>query len=265
MISTFFGGLGWARTKGYVIPVDSNGVSGWHKAVATEGPASPKEFLEPNQVSGPMAGPSFPSRLQAPSMNSPMPQDTIFPSSGSNTTYNDSLKIAAVQAFAQLGVVLLAVLVVVVGTVTFVCFSSILRWPMKVVHAVRSGDVDMLKDAFVPASLRKWRKGRVPKQERTYELGSFVGDPGVGKRYLRGTAEAVMFDSVDSSREESSTYTSSEGSSSSGLFESTMSVSTSTSDEATHDMDIPPTASVVSTGSQSKADGGRLRIMNQGS
>lgn len=175
-------------------------------------------------------------------------------------TYHDSFKIAAVQAFAQLGVVLLAVLVAVVGAVTFVCFSSIMRWPMKVVHAVGSGDVDMLKAAFVLARFKKWKRDRMPKKERTHELDGFATDPSVGRRYLRGTAEAVIFD-VESSNS-SSTYTSSEGFSSE---ESTISVSTSTSVETAHDMDIPPTVAAINTGSQSKAEGGRLRIVNPGS
>lgn len=262
LISTFFGDLGWARTKGYVIPVDSKGVSGWLKAVATDEPTSTREPPELNQVSGPMAGPSFPSRLQAPPMNSPMPHNTILPTSESNMTYHDSFKIAAVQAFAQLGVVLLAVLVAVVGAVTFVCFSSIMRWPMKVVHAMRSGDVDMLKAAFVPARFRKWKRGMMPKKERSHELNGFAADPGVGRRYLRGTAEAVFFDGVESSSS-SSTYTSSGGFSE--LSESTISVSTSTSVETAHDIDVPPAVAAINTGSQSKAEGGRLRIVNQGS
>lgn len=176
-------------------------------------------------------------------------------------TYHDSFKIAAVQAFAQLGVVFLAVLVAMVGAVTFVCFSSVMRWPMKVVHALGSGDVDMLKAAFVPARFRKWKRGKMSNKERTHEFDGFATDLGVGRRYLRGTAEAVIFDGVESSSS-SSTYTSSEGFSSE---ESTTSVSTSTSVGTAHDMDIPPTVATINTGSQSKAEGGRLRIVNPGS
>lgn len=259
LISTFFGDLGWARTKGYVIPIDSNGISGWRKVVATETPRSPEGFVGPNEVPGLMTGPSFPSRPQAPSINSPVPQKTVLPTSAFNITYHDNLKIAAVQAFAQLGVVLLAVLVVVVGAVAFVCFSSILRWPMKVMNALRYRDVNMLRDAFVPARFRKGKGRRREKQGRAGEFDGSVRDPGIGKRYLRGTAEAVMFD--ESSTEGSSTNPSYEGFSSE-LSESAMSFSTGTNPEAAHDRDLPLTA-VVSTGSQSKADGGRLRIINQ--
>lgn len=227
-----------------------------------ETPRSPEGFVGPNEVSGLMTGPSFPSRLQAPSINSPVPQKTVLPTPDFNITYHDNLKIAAVQAFAQLGVVLLAVLVIVMGAVTFVCFSSILRWPMKVVHALRYRDVNMLRDAFVPARFRKGKGCRREKQESAGELGGFVRDPGIGKRYLRGTAEAVMFDG--SSAEGSSTNPS-YGDFSSELSESAMSFSTGTSAEAAHDRDLPPTVAIVSTGSQSKADGGRLRIINQGS
>lgn len=265
LISTFFGDLGWARTKGYVIPVDLNGISGWRRAVATEGPRSLEGFVRPNQVSGSMAGPSFPGRLQAPSMNSSTPQKTILPTSNSNITYHDDLKIAAIQAFAQLGVVLLAVLVVVVGAVTFTCFSSILRWPMKVVHAVRYRDADMLRDAFVPTMFRKGKGRRKEKQERVGESGGFVRDAGVGNRYLRGTAEAVIFDGVESSMEGSSSNPSSYGGFSSEPSESAMSFSTGTTVEAAHDQDISLTVAVVNTGSQSKVEGGRLRIMNQNS
>lgn len=264
LISTFFGDLGWARTKGYVIPVDSNGISGWRRGVATEGPRSLEGFVRPNQVSGPMAGPSFPGRLQVPSMNSSAPQKTISPTSNSNITYQDNLKIAAIQAFAQLGVVLLAVLVVVVGAVTFTCFSSILRWPMKVVHAVRYRDADMLRDAFVPTMFRKRKGRRREKQERVDESGGFVRDAGVGKSYWRGTAEAVIFDGVESSMEGSSRNPSF-GGFSTEPSESAMSFSTGTTVEATHDQDISLTVAVVNTGSQSKAEGGRLRIMNQDS
>lgn len=216
--------------------------------------------MGPNEVSSLMTGPSFPSRLQAPSINSSVPQKTVLLTSAINITYHDNLKIAAVQAFAQLGVVLLAVLVVVVGAVTIVCFSSILRWPMKVINALRYRDVNMLRDAFVPARFRKGKGRRREKQERAGEFDGFAGDSGIGKRYLRGTAEAVMFD--ESSTEGSSTNPSYEGFSSE-LSESAMSFSTGTSPEAAHDRDLPLTVAVVSTGSQSKADGGRLRIINQ--
>lgn len=264
LISTFFGDLGWARTKGYVIPVDSNGISGWRRVVATEGHRSPEGFVRPNQVSGPMAGPSFPSRLQAPSINSSTPQKTILPTFNSNITYHDNLKIAAIQAFAQLGVVILAVLVVVVGAVTFTCFSSILRWPMKVVHAVRYGDADMLRNAFVPTIFRRGEGRRKEKQEMVDESG-FVRDATIGRRYLRGTAEAVIFDGVESSTEGSSINSSSYGGFSSEPSESAMSFSTGTTVEAAHDRDVSLTVAVVKTGSQSKAEGGRLRITNQGS
>lgn len=291
LISTFFGGLGWARTKGYVIPVNSNGVSGWHKVVATR---SPREFAGPNQVSGSMTGPDFPSRLQAPPMNSSMPQKTIFLTSDSNITYHDNLKIAAIQAFAQLGVVLLAVLIVIVAAVAFVCFSSILRWPMKVLHAMRRRDVDMLKEMFVPAKFRKAKGGEIEKQERTDVLGGFVRSAGTGEKYLRGTAEAVMFDAVEPPREGTSTNIStgsstntsagsltntsagsltntfagsstniSAGSFSLELSKSTTPAEVGASAKATHDRNIPLAVAAVSTGSQSKAEGSKLRIVNQ--
>lgn len=131
---------------------------------------------------------------------------------------------------------------------------------MKVINALRYRDVNMLRDAFVPARFRKGKGRRREKQERAGEFDGFAGDSGIGKRYLRGTAEAVMFD--ESSTEGSSTNPSYEGFSSE-LSELAMSFSTGTSPEAAHDRDLPLTVAVVSTGSQSKADGGRLRIINQ--
>lgn len=268
LISTFFGGLGGGRTKEYVIPVNSNGVTGWWKAVATERAKVARiegEFVKPNQVPDPMAVPGFPSRQKVSSImvDDSIPQNTIYPTPLFNTTYNDSLKIAAIQAFSQIGVVLLALLIVVAAAVVFICCSSILKWPMRVMHALRFRDANTLKDLMIPSKLRK-RKVHKGKKVKGVEgiSDDTTGNPNLEKRHLRGTAEAVMVDNNSSSLESVSNM--SVGSFDGESSESAASFSIGTSVESAWSGGVP-TVAAISSGSQSKAEGSRMRVANRNS
>lgn len=262
LVSTFFGDLGWARTKGYVIPVDSDGVMGWQKVVATEGAKVGGEFVRPNQVPSSMTIPDFPSRLQAPAatVDRSAPQNIVYTTSISNMSYNDALKIATIQAFSQIGVIFLAILVVITAAVIFVCCSSFLKWPMMISHSWSFRNIGMFRGVIIPSKLRAKNEHEGKQQEATVEVGMIMEDQSTRRRYLGGATEAIMVDD-DWSSSCGSTSSASAGSFDGGSG-SAMSVSTGPSARGARDRNMPVVA-LVSSGSQSKAEGSRLRVMSQ--
>lgn len=258
LISTFFGSLGFARTKGYVIPIDKNGTTGWHKrGVSIIGTKTSNGFAVPTPIRPHfMLAPEIIDKVVAPAT----PPERAFvrhnftastisnqPTLVHNSTFNDAIRIAATQAFSQVGVVLIAILIIATLAVVFLCCGSFLKWPMKLLHSWKYGSIGKLDNTIAPPKSGKLDKRGTMKIEDYATL-----NPYSRAQYLRGTAEAIG--ASGSFQEESHAST---GDVEQEYWQEAASTPFRRGDSTT-DEGMSTTA-VVSSGSQSKSTGGILR------
>ncbi|KAH8155110.1 uncharacterized protein LAJ45_00119 [Morchella importuna] len=207
-ISTFLGSLGHARSKGFVIPVNKEGVPGWEKrslekesVVVLVPESTGSGFVTSTKVLGtlvPTAGTiggqtihtPIPHRIK-PFYGQTLTASTISnkPSSSPNSPFKESIKLASIQAFSQMGIVLIALLIITGVAVVFICVSSILKFPIPFLGRLKFGNIKK--------GAKKLKSQKTDTRDINFEdlVGNATLNPYARARYLRGTAEAINDDS----------------------------------------------------------------------
>ncbi|KAI5838351.1 hypothetical protein DFP73DRAFT_599863 [Morchella snyderi] len=107
------------------------------------------------------------------------------PTSSPNSPFKESIKLASIQAFSQMGIVLIALLIIAGVVVIVICVGSILKFPIPFLGRLKFGNIRK--------GGKRLKSHKMDTRDIDFEdlVGNATLNPYARARYLRGTAEAI--------------------------------------------------------------------------